>query len=204
MDCMSTRVVLSTENLDSPEEILHADEIKKRSLKGVISYFGKTILLTGISAISLLILGAKIDPTDYGIYGIVVTISGFFTIISDIGLAASLIQKKEPPTRTELRTVFTVQQILAWIVFALIFVTSVAFQHYGKLNQAGVYLALAFGISFPIVSLKTISSILLERDLHFDQLIIPAIVESVVFNGLVFIFAVAGFCVTSFTYAVFF
>src|SRR5258708_31463330 len=99
MDRMSTRVVLSTENLDSPEEILHADEIKKRSLKGVISYFGKTILLTGISAISLLILGAKIDPSDYGIYRIVVTIIGFFTIISDIGLAASLIQKKEPQIR---------------------------------------------------------------------------------------------------------
>src|SRR5258708_2005704 len=144
MDCMSTRVVLSTENLDSPEEILHADEIKKRSLKGVISYFGKTILLTGISAVSLLILGAKIDPSDYGIYGIVVTISGFFTIISDIGLAASLIKKKETPTRTELRTVFTRQQILKPIVFPLILVTSVAFHHYWMLKLPAVYLALCF------------------------------------------------------------
>lgn len=181
---------------------LHAAEIKKRSLKGVFSYLIRTMLLTGVSLVAMLLLGAKLKPEEYGIYGLVVTVSGFFTIISDIGLAASIIQQKERPSVRELRTVFTVQQILAWIIFFLTLATSLLLKNYGKLNQDGVLLSLAFGISFPLVSLKTISSILLERELHFDKLIIPAILETVAFNVVAVVLAFRGFGVMSFTYAV--
>lgn len=181
---------------------LHASEIKKRSLKGVLSYLLRTLLLTGVSLVAMLLLGAKLGAEDYGVYGLVVTISGFFTIISDIGLAASLIQQKEKPNVRELRTVFTVQQLLAWIIFCLILVTALALRQYGKLSIEGVWLSLAFGISFPLVSLKTISSILLERELRFDRLIIPAIVETIAFNLVAVTLAFKGYGVMSFTYGV--
>lgn len=184
------------------EQELHASEIKKRSLRGVSSYLLRTFFLTGLAIIAQLILPARLDPGEIGIYGIVITITSFFTIISDIGLAASLIQKKEKPTLVELRTVFTVQQMLAWIVGGLIFVSAIALYHAGRISSSGVYLSLAFGISFPIVSLKTISSILLERELQFNKLVIPAIVEAIVFNGLVISLAVLHFGVMSYTFAV--
>ncbi len=184
------------------ETQLEAGEIKKRSLRGVFSYLLRTILLTGVGVIAMLLLGAKLRPEEYGVYGLVVTISGFFTIISDIGLAASLIQQKERPTLRELRTVFTVQQLLAWIVFGLILLTSLVLKQYGKLSMEGVLLSLAFAISFPLVSLKTISSILLERELRFDRLIIPAILETVAFNLVAVFLAFKGLGVMSFTYGV--
>lgn len=184
------------------EGTLGVAEVKKRSLRGVLSYLLRTILLTGVSLVAMLLLGAKLKPEEYGIYGLVVTISGFFTIISDIGLAASIIQEKETPTIRELRTVFTVQQVLAWTIFILILITSVILKSYSKLGTEGVLLSLAFGISFPLVSLKTISSILLERELRFDRLIIPAVLETVAFNVVVVILAFRGFGVMSFTYAV--
>lgn len=181
---------------------LEAGEVKKRSIKGAVSYLMRTLLLTGVGIVAMLLLGAKLGAEEYGIYGLVVTISSFFTIISDIGLAASIIQEKHAPTTRELRTVFTVQQFLAWLIFVLILGVSLALKHFGKLNDSGVWLSLAFGISFPLVSLKTISSILLERDLRFDRLIIPAIVETVAFNVVAVVLAFRGFGVMSYTYAV--
>lgn len=182
---------------------LTVGEVKRRSLNGVFSFVFRTLLLTGVSFAAQIILGSALTPADYGMYGIVVTISSFFTIISDVGLAASLIQKKEEPTTEELRTVFTVQQMLAWVVCVLIVVTSIALQKWGRLSPDGVYLSIAFGLSFPVVSLKTISSILLERKLLFNKLVLVAIVESLVFNILVVPLALRGYGVTSFTVAVF-
>ncbi len=184
------------------QEGMDIETVKKRSLIGVVSFFSRTILLTGVTLVAQLLLAAKLSPEDFGIYGIVVTITNFFTIISDIGLAASLIQKKTAPTVTELRTTFTVQQTLSWFIFVLIAATSSLLHSYGKLDTQGVYLALAFGLSFPIVSLKTISSILLERELAFGKLVIPAIIETIVFNIIAVTLAFNGYGVMSFTIAV--
>lgn len=177
-------------------------QIKKKSVSGAISYALRTIVLYGISVGASFLLAAFLKPAQFGIYGIVVSITSFFTIISDIGLAASLIQKDRQPTLLELRTVFTVQQMLAWTVCLLVVGTAGLFYHQGKIGMDGIFLAGAFALSFPIVSLKTISSILLERDLAFDRLVIPAVVEAIAFNSIAVVLAWRGFGLTSYTVAV--
>ena len=181
---------------------LHSEEVKRRSIKGVLVIILKSFLLFGVAIIAQSILGGVLTPAQYGIYGIVATVTSFFTIISDIGLAASLIQKKEEPTVKELRSVFTVQLLLAWVVCFLLVITASFMNKVGKLSMDGVFLAAAFGLSFPIVSLKTISSILLERKLDFTKLVIPAVVETLVFNIVLVYLAINGYGVMSYTYAV--
>ncbi len=188
--------------LSIAEDVLQVEDIKKRSMRGAISYVIRSLFLQGIGVLSYFLLSALLSTTDFGIYGIVVSISSFFTIISDIGLAASLIQKKEAPTVRDLRTVFTVQQILAWIVCVLIITTAWTLHLNGKLEMPAVFLAAAFALSFPIVSLKTNSSILLERQLEFGKLAMPAVVEAMVFNGIVLFFAWRGMGITSYSIAV--
>lgn len=184
---------------------LHPSElaqVKKRSVRGALTYAMRSVLLYGISIGASFLLAAFLTREQFGVYGVVVAICGFFTIISDIGLAASLIQKSEAPQKIELRTTFTVQQILAWVVCGLIVVTALFYAKVGKIDKEAVFLAGAFALSFPIVSLKTISSILLERELRFDKLVIPALVEAVVFNTVVVVLAWKGFGLTSYTVAV--
>ncbi len=180
----------------------HPQEIKRRSLRGVFVIAVKTFFVFGLTLIAQGILGAVLSPSEFGIYGFVVTVTNFFTIISDVGLASSLIQKKEEPTVNELQTVFTVQQLLSWIVFFLLIGTSYAFYHYQKLSLEGVLLAGAFGLSFPIVSVKTISSILLERNLDFGKLVLTSIVETTVFYVVTVYLALNHFGIMSYTYAV--
>lgn len=181
---------------------LQTETIKKRSMAGIVSYVFRTVFLNGVAIATQLVLSGLLNDKDYGVYGLVVTMSGFFNIISDIGLAASLIQKKDPPTTEELRTVFTVQQGLTWLVFLLTCLTSYFLYTHGKLSLEGLYLAAAFGISFPIVSFKTISSILLERQLEFNKLVIPNIAETLISNAVLIVLALKGFGVRSFTYSV--
>lgn len=192
---------ISVDGIDERVDI-HPDEVKRRSIKGVIVIAIKTFFIFGLTLVAQGILGAALSPSEFGIYGFVVTVTNFFTIISDIGLAASLIQKKGSPTTQELRTVFTIQQLLSWLVCGLLVASAILLHRYGKLSQEGVYLAIAFGLSFPIVSVKTISSILLERELDFGKLVFTAVVETTVFYSLTVYLALHHYGIMSYTYAV--
>jgi O-antigen/teichoic acid export membrane protein len=176
--------------------------IKRKSVTGALSYAFRTVALQGVNATAAVLLSMFLSVEEFGVYGFVVVISSFFTIISDIGLGASLIQKQNEPNRDELRTIFTVQQALGWTVCVLIILTAYGMMHAGKLTLPGFYLAAAFGLSFPIVSLKTISSLLLERRLEFNRLVIPTMVEAFVFNIIAVFFAWKGLGVLSYAIAV--
>ena len=60
----------------------------------------------------------------------------------------------------------------------------------------------ALGASFLMASLKTIPSVLLERELEFFKWTLPQIVETIVFNSVVLFMAWKGYGVASYTYAV--
>ena len=100
--------------------MIDVQEIRHKSIKGVISYAFRTLALQAIGFVATLLLGYYLTPSDFGIYFIVTSVISIFTFLSDIGLAAALVQKKEEPTVLELRTTFTVQQILAFTIFGLI------------------------------------------------------------------------------------
>src|SRR3989344_2685552 len=51
-------------------------------------------------------------------------------------------------------------------------------------------------------SLKTIPSVLLERRLDFNKLVVPQILETIVFNAVAVYFAYRGLGIGSFTFAV--
>ncbi|HZZ99022.1 MAG TPA: oligosaccharide flippase family protein, partial [Candidatus Saccharimonadia bacterium] len=182
--------------------MIDIDEIRHRSVKGVISYAFRTLALQLIGFVATVLLGYYLSPADFGIYFVVSAVIGFFTFLSDIGLAAALVQKKEPPTLEELRTSFTIQQLLACTIFVLILILSPIFRSQNHLSQDGVMLMYALGFSFILVSFKTIPSILLERQLRFDKLVLPQIFENLIFYAIAIALAAHGYGVRSYTYAV--
>lgn len=178
------------------------DSIKKRSLVGVVSLVSRSFLVLVISFASIFLLTIFLEPKIFGIYGIVSASIGIFRNFSDIGLAAALIQKREEITEKDLKTTFVVQQILAIILFFILFIISSSLRKVYGFDQAAIYLLYALGFSFFLSSLKTIPSVLLERTLKFNLLIIPQLLETLVYSILVVIFAWKGFGINSYTYAV--
>lgn len=177
------------------------DQIKHRSVKGVITLFLRTGLIQVIAIVATFLLTIFLDPAHFGIFGITAAAVDILVYFSDIGLAAALIQKKKLD-RDDLSTTFTVQQLLSLFLVAAGFLLTGVVGRLYNLSHAGIWLFRALLISFFLSTLKTIPSIRLERRLEFGKLVIPQIVENVVFYFAAVLLAWRGFGITSFTLAV--
>lgn len=176
-------------------------EIKKKSLTGVLTLILRTFFLQVLSLAATFFLTIYLDAKTFGVFFLVSAFVSFFSYFSDIGLAAALIQKKEIDEE-DLKTTFTVQQFLVVVLVVIICLSSVLVRDWYHLSPQGIELLFALAISFLLSSLKTIPTIILERRLEFDRLVIPQIVENLVFNGLAVLLAWHGWGLRSFSLAV--
>ncbi|MBU2036302.1 oligosaccharide flippase family protein [Patescibacteria group bacterium] len=183
-------------------EEITIDVVKSRSVKGIVLLTGRTFVLSAISLFATGLLTVFLDPSQFGVFWIVSAIVNFFAYFSDIGLAASLIQKKEKPNDEDLKTTFTIQQLLVLLILIGMFIGMPIFQRIYGLSMEGKYLLYALGISLVFSSLKTIPSVLLERELEFSKLVIPQVIETLVYSLVAVFFAWKGLGLRSFTYAV--
>jgi O-antigen/teichoic acid export membrane protein len=177
-------------------------QVKKKSIRGIFALIYRTFTIQVVGFVSIFLLGIFLSPSTFGVFYIVSAVIAFLSYFSDIGLAAALIQKKDSITDEDLRTTFTIQQILVVSISAIALILSPSLSSFYNLGIEGVWLFRAFVIAFFLSSLKTIPSIILERNLRFEKLVIPQIVETLFFNIAVVSFAVMGFGITSFTIAV--
>ncbi|MEK7159982.1 MAG: oligosaccharide flippase family protein [Patescibacteria group bacterium] len=177
-------------------------QIKKRSIRGIFALTSRTFLIQVVGFLATFILTIYLTPETFGIFFVVSAAIAFLSYFSDIGLAAALIQKKSEITNDDLKTTFTIQQILVVSFVTLALLASNFVGEFYNLGKDGVLLFQAVAVAFFLSSLKTIPSIILERNLRFEKLVIPQIAETLVFNILVVILAIKGFGITSFTYAV--
>jgi PST family polysaccharide transporter len=176
--------------------------VKKRSLTGIVALTSRTFLLQLIAFAATFLLTIFLSPQIFGVFYVVSAIINFLGYFSDIGLAAALIQKKEALTPEDLSTTFTIQQILVGVVVVIALAGSAMISKFYGLDVTGLWLLRALIISFFLSSLKTIPSILLERKLDFNRLVIPQILETVGFYAVAVILAWKGYGIVSFTWAV--
>ncbi len=176
--------------------------IKKRSITGVVALTSRTFFLQMVNFASMFLLTIFLAPEVFGVFFVVTAGVNFLNYFSDIGLAAALIQKKEKLTPADLKTTFTIQQALVIFLVILAFLGSSRIAVFYNLSPAGLWLFRALVISFFLSSLKTIPSVLLERKLDFNRLVIPQIGETILFNFVAVFLAWRGAGVASFTWAV--
>lgn len=187
-----------------PEEEIDIATIKKRAVSAFFSLTFRRIALQTIRFTAINLVLARIYPPETGIIGIFnlgTAILGFLSYFSDIGLAASLIQKKEKVTREDLTTTFTIQEILIGISSAFAFFAAPQIANFYNLDQAGIWFIRALAASFFITSFKVIPSVLLERNLNFKPLVAVEVLEAIVFSGILLVLAFQGYGLWSFSAA---
>lgn len=176
--------------------------IKRKSLTGILALTSRTFVLQLVAFGATFLLTIFLNPETFGIFFVVSAIISFLSYFSDVGLAAALIQKKERLSDEDLSTTFTIQQVLVVPLSILAFIAAPVVGKFYGLDSAGILLFRALVVSFFFSSLKTIPSVLLERDLDFNKLVIPQIAETIGFYFVAVFMAWKGFGVTSFTWAV--
>ena len=184
------------------EEEIGIETVKERSVRGVVVLTGRTFLLQVIALVAQFFLFAYLGGYEFGVFAIVSAIINFLVYFSDIGLAAALIQKKETPTDTDLKTTFFVQQLLIITIIGIVFLLTPFFVQKYSLSHDGQILLYALSLSLVFSSLKSIPSVLLERKLEFIKLVFPQILEQIVYNVVLVFLAMKGFGLKSFTVAV--
>lgn len=191
----------------APEELTQAPEIdlatvKGRAARGVVALTGRTFFLQTISFLGFFFLTVFLGKAEIGLFFAVSELVAILGYFSDIGLAAALIQKKEKPEIKDIRSTFTIQQTLVLIMVALVFIFTSWLQRFYNITQPGIWLLWALTAGFFLASLKTIPSVLLERKLRFDLLVVVEIVETLLFYGIAVSLAWKGFGIISYAWAV--
>lgn len=177
------------------------NQLKTKAISSIMSLFFQSSYSAFLGLIANLILTILLTPKIFGIYITVLSIISLFNYFSDIGLAASLIQKKEV-TNNDVKTTFTVQQLLILFILTLGFIATPMIQNFYKFPQEGIILYWALLVAFFISSLKTIPSIFLERKIQFKKIVLVQIIENTLFYVSVSVFALLGLGLQSFTYGV--
>ena len=178
-------------------------EIKQKTTSGILFLTIRNLGIQGVSVLGFFLLTILLGTADVGLFAIVAESVGILGYFSDIGLAAALIQQKEAVTIDELRTTFTIQQILVLIgltVVAVFYPHIAATKGYGA-RETWILISLCF--SFVAASLKTIPSVQLERHLNFQLISTIDIIENLTFYVLAVTFAFFGFGVFSYAIATF-
>jgi O-antigen/teichoic acid export membrane protein len=179
------------------------DNLKQRAFKGVFTLSFRRIILKVIDTFGVIFLARTLPQETFGIFAIVTFIVfTFLAFFSDVGLGAALIQKKEELDLKDIRTTFTIQQLLVTFLMLIAWVVSPYVSNIYDLGSQGMWLIRALSFSIFLTSFKTIPSILLERKLRFDILIIPEILETVAYNGIAVFMAFKGYGVWSLAVAV--
>lgn len=191
----------SVEQIDPTQEFT-TEVVKKRAVKGAAVLTGRNILMQAISFFATALLTVFLAPSEFGIFFLVSAIKNFLAYFSDIGFAAALIQKKESLTDIELKTIFTAQQVLIFILLLTVFIFTPLIRNIYNLDQKAVWLLWALLISLLFSSLKTIPSVLMERKLEFNKWVIPQIIENIIFNLVAVTLAWKGLGITSYTIGV--
>src|SRR3989344_3191236 len=185
-----------------PDQDLDIELIKKRTISGIVTFTLRSFFIQAFTFLSTFILTILLDPSVFGVFFLVSALINLFVYFSDIGLAAALIQDRKEPKRVDFVTTFTIQQIIVLFLVALGILLSGKIAAFYKLDTAGLLLLRVLIFSLLLSSLKTIPSIILERNLNFAKLVIPQLAENIIFYGLAVILAFLNFGLYSFTWAV--
>lgn len=176
--------------------------IKQKALRGIFTLTFRRLALKVIDTVGIIYLARLLSQDTFGTFGIIsFVVFTFLSFFSDVGLGAALIQK-EKVTDRDLQTTFTVQQLLVTLLLVIGFLASPAIAAFYHLGAEGMWLIRILSLSLFITSFKTIPSILLERDLRFELLVIPEIVETVSYNVVAVWMAMHGYGVWSLVIAV--
>ncbi len=177
-------------------------QVKNRSFASVVSLIGQSSYSAIIGFAAFFILTLKSGVYLLGVYGTVLATMSAFTYITNLGLGAAIMQKKEV-NQTDLSSAFYLQFVLTVIAVILGFIlTPQVFQFYHDLPESAIMLYWALLFSFFILSLKSIPSVLLEREIQIYKVVFVQAVENTVFYGAIIVLVFMGYELGSLIFAV--
>ena len=137
-------------------------------MRGVSLMVMRTLILYPIGLVGEICLARLLTPEDFGVYALASFVTVTLAGVLEVGLAASLIQRKAEPRDEEYQVLFSLQ--ILGITALVLFVFFLAPYLFPLLDlDAGIRWKLLVLLFCPwISSFATMSSVKLERELRYD------------------------------------
>ena len=181
------------------EDLLH---VKSKSFTSVISLLAQGSYAAVLGFIAFFILTFKSGAHLLGIYNTVLATLSSFNYFTNLGLAAAIMQKKDVE-QIDLNTAFYIQFALTILGVMLgFYLTPKIFSFYKDLPQTAIALYWAILISFLLLSLKSIPSVLLEKKIEIYKVVFVQAVENTVFYLIIIVMVLLGYEIMSIVIAV--
>ena len=158
------------------------------------------VQVTGLAA--NIALSRLLMPDAYGIYAITLFVLVMMAFLSDFGFGPALLQQRASVSDTDLGTVFTTQQVVLGALVVTVFLAAPGLADLYHLGPSGVWYFRAIALAGLFASLKTVPTIVLERQLLYGRLTLVDVIEVALFQGTAVLLAVLHYGAWSFVWAV--
>ncbi len=169
------------------------DDLKRRSVRGGAVTMVAQVFKFGFNLTSGVILARLLTPEDYGLFGMVTTVTGFVSLFKDLGLSMATVQKEEI-THEQVTTLFWVNVAVS-VTIALITMASAPLIA-GFYNEPRlIWITLALSIGIIIGGLGVQHFALLNRQMQYKTVMLNDIISmfSGILSGIVAAWYGAGY-----------
>ena len=170
--------------------------------QGAAAMLARTVAMRGITAVGTVVLARILVPADFGVYAVLVLVQQVLMYFADFGVAPSLIQQPDDPTREELATAWAIQQSM-WIVcgVAIWVAAPVVERLLPSLGADFGWQLRLISLSIAFTMLRSLPSALLVRVLRFREVATIELASHIAFWATAVTLAVLGAGVWSFAFA---
>jgi O-antigen/teichoic acid export membrane protein len=121
-----------------------------------------------IQLISMLVLARLLTPEQFGLFAAALVVAGFSAIISELGVAAAIVQRPELEPR-HIRSGFTLSIALSFVVGPIVFLSSDAIAEFFQISELAPVVRL-MSLGFPLLSISTVAQSMALRNFRFGWL----------------------------------
>lgn len=155
---------VSSDSLPAPAP----ESLTQRTVRGAAWLAGARVWSQALSLTVGVCLARVLEPDDFGVVAMVTVVTGFFTMLADLGLSTAVVQNQSL-TREQLSSIFWFNLLVAIGLAGALAVGSswvAAFYRRPEIIPLMCVLVLAF----PLGALASVHSALLQKELHFAVL----------------------------------
>lgn len=169
-----------------------SEKVIEKTVTGVVALTTTQGVLLVVTLLTGIALARLLQPEDVGAYALIngfVLAAYFFT---DVGLAGTLIQRPEEPSRQHLRTVFTIQMGLAIVLACGMILLSPQVIEFCRLDERLRWAFPLLGLILLATPVESVSGVVLERRLRYSAVSLAHLVGSICSAGVSLALAVMG------------
>lgn len=166
--------------------------MKSNSIVSIASLLFQSSYSAILGFLAFFILTLKSQPALLGIYGTVLASMSFFNYITDLGIGAALIQKKDAHDIDYNSAFFTQLGLVIVAVIVGYFVGPGIIHAYKGIPGNAIYLYWALLGSFFMLSLKSIPSVILEKKVEIYKVVLVSSIENTIFYVTIIIMVLMG------------